>query len=147
MKTWTTETWLEGTPEEVLAILTDPASISRWAPLSYELLELDGERLEAGSRARVRGALSGCPLEFAVHVDQAHDGRLALLAEGPVSIDAEYLLAPVPGGSRLRASVRVGGRGVVGRVLARAADALLATGLLRLSVSGLARELRSTVQR
>jgi hypothetical protein len=147
MKTWTTETWLAGTPDEVLAILTDPNSISRWSPLSYELLELDGERLETGSRARVRGALSGCPLEFTVHVHEAHDGRFALLAQGPVSIDAEYLMHPAPGGSRLRASVRVGGRGIVGIALARAADALLAAGLLRTSVARLARELRATVQR
>src|ERR1700722_1985592 len=147
MRTWTTETWLAGTPDEVLAILTDPNSISRWSPLSYELLELDSERLEAGSRARVRGALSGCPLEFTVHVHEAHEGRFALLAQGPVSIDAEYLVHPARGGSRLRASVRVGGRGLVGMTLARAADALLATGLLRMSVARLGREPRPTAQR
>jgi hypothetical protein len=145
MRTWTTETWLAGTPDEVLAILTDPDSISRWSPLSYELLELDGERLEAGSRARVRGALRGCPLEFTVLVNEAHDRRFAVLATGPVSIDAEYLLKPSRGGSRLRASVRVGGRGLIGVALARAADALLAAGLLRMSVARLARELRPTV--
>lgn len=147
MRTWTTETWLDGTPDEVLGLLTDPRAISRWAPLSYELVEFDGDRLEAGSRARVRGALRGCPVEFTVHVRDAQDGRLALLAQGPVDIDAEYMMHPVRGGSRLRASVRVHGRGLVGLTLARAADGLLAAGLLRISVSRIARELRATGSR
>lgn len=80
-----------------------------------------------------------------MHVHEARDGRFALLATGPVSIDAEYLLRPARGGSRLRASVRVGGRGLVGTALARAADALLAAGLLRTSVGRLAREMSATV--
>jgi hypothetical protein len=128
-------------PDEVLAKLTDPEAIARWSPVSYELLEFDGDRLRAGSRARVRGALAGRPLEFTVDVHQAHDGRLALLARGPVSIAAEYLLHPVRGGSRLRASVTVTGRGLFGFPLARAVEGLLAAGLLRASVGRLAREL------
>jgi hypothetical protein len=110
-------------PDEVLAKLTDPEAIARWSPVSYELLEFDGDRLRAGSRARVRGALAGRPLEFTVDVHQAHDGRLALLARGPVSIAAEYLLHPVRGGSRLRASVTVTGRGLFGFPLARGGGA------------------------
>jgi carbon monoxide dehydrogenase subunit G len=141
MKTWTTETWLDVMPDEVLAKLTDPESIARWSPVGYELLELDGDRLRAGSQAKVRGALAGWPVEFTVDVHDAADGRLALLARGPVSIAAEYLLHPVGGGSRLQASVSVAGRGVVGGSLARALDGLLAAGMLRVSVRRLAREL------
>jgi hypothetical protein len=141
MRTWTAETWVGRSPDEVLAKLTDPHAIAQWSPVDYELLELDGDRLRAGTRARVRGALGGRAVEFAVHVHQAHDGRLALLASGPVSIAAEYLLHPARGGSRLRASVSVSGRGLFGFPLARAVEALLAAGVLRASVSRLSREL------
>ena len=141
MRTWTTETWLAGMPDEVLAKLTDPDSIARWAPIDYDLLELDGDRLQTGSRAKVRGALGRYPIEFTVDVEQAHDGRLALLARGPVSIAAEYLLRPVRDGSLLRASVSVTGRGPIGRALARLVEALLAAGLLRASMSRLKDEL------
>lgn len=53
MKTWTTETWGAGAPERVLELLTEPDAIARWAPIPFELLDLDGERLVAGTRARV----------------------------------------------------------------------------------------------
>jgi carbon monoxide dehydrogenase subunit G len=141
MRTWTTEAWLDMMPEEVLAKLTDPEAIARWSPIGYELLELDGDRLQAGSRAKVRGALAGRPVVFTVDVHDARDGRLALEASGPVSIGAEYLLHPVGGGSRLRASVSVSGHGVFGVPLARAVEGLLAAGLLRVGVRRLAQEL------
>jgi len=143
MRTWTAETWLPGEPDEVLAKLTDPESIARWSPFDYEPVTLDGDRLRAGSQAKVRGALCGRPLEFDVDVHQAHDGRLALQARGPVTIAAEYLLHPTRGGSRLLVSVSVRGRGILGFGLARAVDALLGAGVLSLSVSRLGRELAS----
>jgi hypothetical protein len=141
MRTWTTETWIAGMPDEVLARLTDPESIARWAPVDYDVIELDGDRLRTGSRARVRGALGRYPIEFTVHIQQAHDGRLALLARGPVSIAAEYLLRPVRDGSLLRASISVSGRGPFGRALAGLVEALLAAGLLRASMRRLEHEL------
>jgi uncharacterized protein YndB with AHSA1/START domain len=57
MRTWTTQTTVAGLPDEVLALLTEPAAIARWAPIPFEVTELDTERLVAGSRARVRGGL------------------------------------------------------------------------------------------
>lgn len=142
MKTWTTETWIATRPDRVLAVLIEPDAIARWSPVPYELLELDGDRLESGSRARVRGSLAGRSLEFSVHIQQAEDGRLALLADGPVVIDADYSLLEVAGGSRVRASVGVAGRGLVGGALARIAEGLLAAGLLRLSLARLTREVQ-----
>jgi Polyketide cyclase / dehydrase and lipid transport len=139
-RTWTAETWLAGMPEEVLARLTEPESIASWSPVPYEVLELDGGRLETGSRARVRGALGGRPLEFTVDIHQAHDGRLALLARGPVSIRAEYLLHAVGGGSNLQASVSVTGRGPLGALFAHGVECLLAAGVLRASVNRLAHQ-------
>jgi hypothetical protein len=141
MKRWTTETWLAGMPDEVLELLTDPEAIARWAPIEFEVLQLEGDRLETGSRARVRGGLAGRHLEFDVKIREAHNRCLSLSANGPVSIDAEYLLSPTGGGSSVRASVSVSGRGFIGRALAGAVEALLAAGVLRASVARLGREL------
>jgi hypothetical protein len=79
MKTWTTETWVAGAPEQVPELLTEPDTIARWAPIPFEVLDLDGERLVAGSRARVSGAL-GPRLEFEVEIREAHEERLSLVA-------------------------------------------------------------------
>jgi hypothetical protein len=141
MRTWTTEMWLAGMPEQVLELLTEPDAIARWAPIGFELMELDGERLQAGTRARVRGSLAGRQLEFDVEIREAHDGCMSLVATGPISIDAEYVLSPSDGGSDVHASVSVSGRGLIGGVLARATEGLLAAGALRSAVARMAREL------
>ena len=141
MKTWTTQTWVAGTPEEVLELLTEPDAIARWAPIPFELLDLDGARLQQGTRARVSGALAGRRLEFDVEIREADEERLSLVAHGPVSIGAEYLIAPADGGSDVRASVSVSGHGLLGGTLARAFEAVLASGALRASVTRIGREL------
>ncbi len=128
-------------PEEVLQLLTEPDAIARWAPIPFEVLDLDTDRLEAGTRARVAGGLAGRQLEFDVEILEADDGRLSLVARGPVSIDASYQLRPAGAGSEVRASVSVCGQGVIGRVLAGAVDGLLAAGALRASVARIGREL------
>jgi hypothetical protein len=141
MKTWTTETWVAGAPEKVLELLTEPDAIARWAPIPFELLDLDGARLRPGTRARVSGALAGRRLEFDVQVHEADEERLLLVANGLVSIGAEYRLAPADGGSDVRASVSVSGRGLLGGTLARAFEAVLASEALRASVARIGREL------
>jgi hypothetical protein len=35
MKTWTTETWIATEPADVLALMTEPEAIARWAPVPY----------------------------------------------------------------------------------------------------------------
>ncbi len=141
MRTWTADAWLAGPPEEVLELLTRPSCITRWSPVCFNLVELDDERLVTGSRARVRGALAGRTVEFTVEVDEASDDCLALLATGPVEMEVEYLVAPLDCGSEVRASVTVTGRGMLGRVLARAVEALLAAGALEHAVGRIARSL------
>ncbi|MBV9337662.1 MAG: hypothetical protein JO262_17880 [Solirubrobacterales bacterium] len=142
MRTWTTQTTVTGLPGEVLALLTEPDAIACWTPVPFELIDLDTDRLMAGSRARVRGRLAGRTLEFDVAVLAADDERLALVATGPISIDVEYALRPAAGGSELRASVSVRGSGLIGRVLAQATDALMAAGALDLAVTRIARQLK-----
>lgn len=121
-------------------MLTQPDAIAQWTPVPFELIDLDADRLVAGSRARVRGHLAGRTLEFDVEVLAADDERLALVATGPISIDVEYALRPAAGGSELRASVSVRGSGLIGRVLAQATDALLAAGALDLAVRRIGRQ-------
>jgi hypothetical protein len=141
MRTWTTKTTVTGFPDEVLALLTEPEAIERWTPVPFELIDLDTDRLIAGSRARVRGRLAGRTLEFDVQVLTADHERLALVATGPISIDVEYALRRAAGGSELRASVSVHGKGLLGRILAQATDALLAAGALDVAVSRIGRQL------
>jgi hypothetical protein len=66
---------------------------------------------------------------------------LALRADGPIAIEAQYLLAPLDGGSYVRASVSVAGRGLLGGVTAQLAEAVLAAGVLRASLTRIGREL------
>ncbi|MBV8711945.1 MAG: hypothetical protein JOY56_09200 [Solirubrobacterales bacterium] len=135
MRTWTTETTVTGLPDEVLALLTEPDAIAKWTPVPFELIDLDTDRLVSGTRARVRGRLAGRSLEFDVEVLATEEDRLVLVATGPISIDVEYRLRPALVGSNVSASVTVRGRGLIGRVIAQATDALLAAGALDLAMS------------
>lgn len=141
MKTWTTQTTVAGPPIEVLRLLTEPGAIARWTPIPFELIDLPGERLQTGTRARVSGGLAGRHVEFDVDVHEADNGRLALRASGPIEVDVEYVATPIETGSDLRASVTVTGHGLTGRLLAKATDALLAAGVLSSAVRGIRREL------
>ena len=143
MATWTAETSVAGLPDEVLELLTQPEAIARWAPIGFDVIDFEGDRLRAGDSVRVRGALAGRSLEFDVDVSEADDGRLVLTATGPIRLDVEYLAVANAAGSDLRASVAVSGRGLMGRVLAQATDALLAAGALSAAVGRLARELEA----
>jgi polyketide cyclase/dehydrase/lipid transport protein len=141
MRTWETQTTVPGSPSAVFELLTEPGAIAEWAPVPFEVVSLDGRRLYPGSRARVAGRIAGRAVEFDVTVSEASGDRLALVADGPISIDVQYDVSPVPGGSDVRASVSVEGRGLFGRVLASATEALLAAGALRSSLDRLGRQL------
>jgi hypothetical protein len=142
MSTWRSQLTVPSSPDDVLELLTEPDAIARWTPVPFELLALDGNRLRAGTRARVAGRLAGRSVEFGVDVAQASEERLELVADGPISLGVQYMLRPARGGSEIYASISVEGRGVIGRVLAKATEALLAAGALRLSLERLARELQ-----
>ncbi|HET7378889.1 MAG TPA: SRPBCC family protein [Gaiellales bacterium] len=141
MSMWCSSTTIPGSPAEVLWLLTDPTAIARWAPVPFEVLALEGRRLRSGGRARVAGRLAGRSVEFDVDVLRVSDELLELVADGPISLSVRYMLRPAASGSQVDASVSVDGRGVLGRVLAKATEALLAAGALRVSLERLAREL------
>ncbi|MGN6167776.1 MAG: SRPBCC family protein [Solirubrobacteraceae bacterium] len=138
MRTFTAHTTATSAPREVLDQLTDPAAIARWAPVPFELLELDEERLYPGATVRVRGQLAGQSAEFSVHVLEVSRERLTLVAQGPISLEVEYDVRPARPGSRIQASISVLGQGLIGRVLAKATETLLAAGALQGSLNRLA---------
>lgn len=142
MCSWQSNATVPGSPTEILAFLTEPDAIARWAPVPFEVVALDGTRLESGTRARVAGRLAGRSVKFDVDVLRASDERFELVAKGPICIDVKYKLRPAGGSSEVEASIAVDGRGLLGRVLAKATEALLAGGALRFSLERLARELR-----
>lgn len=141
MGNWSAQTVVSDKPDDVLAALTEPDIIARWAPFDFELVDHRDQRLSAGDSVRVRGYLAGRCLEFLVEVAVAGNGRLCLSATGPIHLDVEYVARALDSGSNVQASVTVSGRGLIGRMLAQATDALLAAGALSGAVSRIAREL------
>jgi uncharacterized protein YndB with AHSA1/START domain len=141
MREWTATTTVDAQPEAVLDILTDPEACARWAPIPFDVEDLRTPRLRCGSKARVSGKLAGRRVGFDVQVHEAVDGRLRLSADGPVGFDVRYDLSPAPRGSEVRAAVTVRpARGLTGRLMAEATNALLAAGALQAAISRLARE-------
>jgi uncharacterized protein YndB with AHSA1/START domain len=141
MRTWTATTTVDARPEAVLDMLTDPDACARWAPLPFEVDDLDGPRLRTGARARVTGKLAGQRVGFDVDVHEAAPNRLALTAAGPVAMDVAYDLRASEAGSEVQATVSVRpGRGLTGRLIAQATSALLSAGALDHAISRLARE-------
>jgi uncharacterized protein YndB with AHSA1/START domain len=58
MCTWQSNATVPGSPADVLDLLTEPDAIARWAPVPFEVLSLDGARLEPSGHARVAGRLA-----------------------------------------------------------------------------------------
>jgi hypothetical protein len=143
--TWNARREMRAPAGDVLDALTDPEVCSRWSPIDFELEELDGDRLVAGSRARVTGRLAGVRMGFDIEVFEAGPDRLALRASGPLVLHVDYRL--VRAGERstdVTASVTVdGGRGLTGRTLERATRAVLAAGALQGAVARIARDVEA----
>ena len=145
MRTWTATTTVDAPPDAVLDMLTDPDAIASWAPVDFEVSDLDSDRLAPGSRPRVAGRLGGVSVGFEVEVLAAGEDGIALRAAGPVAFDVRYDLEPAPGGSAVRASVGVApGRGFRGRILAEATSALLSAGALQTALDRIGRCASST---
>jgi hypothetical protein len=124
----------------VLAVLTHPEAIRRWSPVEFDLDELDGRRLAAGTRGRVTGRVAGVTVGFDLQVHAADEARLELSAEGPVAFDVRYDLMPHDAGAELNASVSVRrGGGFTGRLVEKATAALLSAGALEGAAGRIAR--------
>jgi|SRR5215211_1941071 len=140
MSRWTATARANATPGQVLQVLTHPDEIRRWSPVDFELDDLDGQRLAAGSRGRVTGRLVGVPVGFDVEVQAADEARLELSAVGPVGLDVRYELSGDEAGAELNASVSLRrGGGLTGRLMANATAALLSAGALEGAAGRIAR--------
>jgi hypothetical protein len=108
-----------------------PEAIRRWSPVDFDLDELEGRRLAAGSRGRVTGRVAGVMVGFDVEIHAADEARLELSAQGPVALDVRYELMRDEAGAELNASVSMQrGGGLTGRLVAKATAALLSAGAL-----------------
>ena len=142
MSTWTTQATVDGTPEEVLAVLSDPDCCYRWSPIDFDLEDLDGDRLETGSFARVAGRVAGLPVSFEIEVQHASDRRLALTARGPMTLEVEYEAYPADADrAEVWATVTVKpGRSLSSRLAAASTEALLRGGALNMALRRIAAE-------
>ena len=140
MSEWTATARANTTPCQVLEVLTHPAKIRGWSPVDFDLDELDGRRLAAGTRGRVTGRLAGVTVGFDLEVHYADEARLELSADGPIGLDVRYELTVHETGAELSAHVsmrRAGG--LTGRLVANAAAALLSAGALEGAAGRIAR--------
>ena len=139
MGAWTAQTAIGASRNEVLSALTEPDAIMDWSPVVFEVEELDGDRLATGSTALVGGRLAGRTLAFDVWVEEATEGRLALVAtHDSLELDVEYLIEEVDEYAHVEASVAVRGKGVMGRFVAKAVEGLLAAGCLQQTLGRIA---------
>jgi hypothetical protein len=139
---WTARTDVCGDSDDVLCALTEPASIARWAPVSFDVDGLAGSRLRAGSRERVSGSIAGIRAAFEVEVTRADRKRLELVAHGPVSFDVAYSFSQHSDGVTVDARVGVRReRGLTAQVLRAAVAAVLNAGALGTALRRLERSL------
>jgi hypothetical protein len=144
MARYTTNITANATPEQLLRVLTDPDEIRDWSPIPFEVEDLDGVRLAAGSQARVSGSLAGMRVGFDVRVHAAGADGLELTAQGPIGFDVRYGLTPRDDGSEVTASVALHrGGGLTARLLGKATEALLGAGALDSAASRVARAAES----
>jgi hypothetical protein len=140
MAQWTTTAQTNARPEHVLDVLTDPDAIRLWSPIDFDVEDLDGMRLDAGTTARVSGKLAGVRVGFDIEVHAADEDGVELTAHGPIGIDVRYELASAAGGSEVTASVSLRrGGGITGRLISQATGALLSAGALDGAARGIAR--------
>jgi hypothetical protein len=145
MANWTATTTANATPDQLLEVLTHPDEIRRWSPVDFDLDDLDGVRLTAGTRTRVTGRLAGVKVGFDVEVRIAGEDRLELTADGPIGLDVRYDLVPAEDGAELSASVSLRrGGGITGRLVANATAALLSGGALDVTAGRIARAAETT---
>jgi hypothetical protein len=131
MAEWRTTVRANATPCQVLETLTHPEVIRRWSPVDFDLDDLDGRRLAAGTRGRVTGRVAGVRVAFDLEVHAADERGLQLSADGPVAFDVRYDLTPDDIGAEVSASVSLRrSGGLTGRLVANATAALLSAGAL-----------------
>ena len=128
-------------PAHVLRVLTDPAACGRWAPIVFTTDHAPGERLQTGTRTRLRGRIAGRNVSFEIEVLAADERGLSLRASGPVRLEVNYRLTPAVAGTLIEAQLTLTqGDGITGAVVTRATSVVLAAGALRAALRAIAAE-------
>jgi carbon monoxide dehydrogenase subunit G len=128
-------------PADVLQVLTDPAACGRWAPIAFTTDQAPGERLQAGTRTRLRGRVAGRNVTFDIHVVAADERGLSLRATGPVRFEVDYRLTPAAQRTLIEAMITVAQTGgITGALIARATNTMLGAGALRFALRAVAAE-------
>jgi uncharacterized protein YndB with AHSA1/START domain len=103
-------------PEEVFAVLTDPARLHEWQGTLVEA-RLEGEGpLRAGSRVHEVRTFLGKRIESTVEILEHEEPRRFVLSSsaGPVRFRVEQTVEPAPAGSRVRVVLEGRARGLLG---------------------------------
>ena len=96
MDRWTATAQANTSPEHLLEVLTHPEQIRCWSPIDFEVEDLEGRRLAAGTRTKVSGRLAGVPVSFEVEVHAADARRLELSADGRSASTCATSWRPAP---------------------------------------------------
>jgi hypothetical protein len=137
---------VKASPERVAAVEFDPARDPEWIGGVDTVEALTPPPLTVGSRVRRLGRFIGRRIEWIMLVEGFEPNRLvAMRAEkSPFPMQVDYILEPLDGGRRTRASIRIrgaGGKGMYGL------PGFLVGPMVRRSVTADLRRLRAIVER
>lgn len=107
----TARTEIAATPEVVAAVQFDPSRDPEWIG-GVDRVELVTEPpIGRGSRVRRIGGFMGRPITWLMDVQRFEPARLVGMhaLESPFPMDVDYVLEPLDGGRRTRASIRIRG--------------------------------------
>ena len=131
-------------PEDVALVQFDAMHDPEWIGGVDRVEQLTPPPLAVGSEVRRLGGFMGRPIEWVMHVDRLEPARhLGMRAvKSPFPMQVDYVLEPLDGGRRTRASIRVRGEAAG---MYRLPGPLLGP-MVRNSVAGDLRRLRRLVE-
>lgn len=136
---------VDAPPERVAAVEFDPSRDPEWIGGVDRVELITPPPLDLGSKVRRLGGFMGRPIEWIMSIERFDPARLvAMRAEkSPFPMQVDYILEPIDGGLRTRASIRVrgAGKGMYGL------PAFILGPMVRRSVGGDLRRLRDLVER
>jgi hypothetical protein len=142
----TATTDIDAPAEAVAAVQFDPERDAEWIGGVDRVELLTPPPLAEGSQVRRSGGFMGRPIEWLMRVEALeparHVGMHAL--EAPFPMDVDYLLEPIDGGRRTRASIRIRGEG---RGMYGAMPAPLMGWMVRRSVQGDLGRLKAIIEK
>jgi hypothetical protein len=107
----TARTDIAASPERVAAVQFDPSRDPEWIGGVDRVELITDPPIRQGSRVRRIGGFMGRPITWLMDVQAFEPGRHVGMhaLEAPFPMDVDYILEPVVGGRRTRASIRIRG--------------------------------------